>query len=448
MSTRLRFGTSLAAGMLFLGASCVGIMGSDEPEFDVELLEGARCSVTYSPSTAWSNGDGTGGAVVSVSFSASVPLNGWAVTWAFPGTQKISSLWDGQLSQVGHEVKVVNASWNRSLASGARMEFGFVLRFQGEHVAPTQFSLNGLECNGSQPPSPPSPPSSSSPCPGPVPDGYTFIAGQSDFGRNSYIEYLPGDLPIIISAPHGGYLAPDEIPAQPGAVRDGGSQEYARLVYEYLVKRTGKRPHLVINHLTRNRLQANSNRDVSTAGNKYAGIAWDEYHAYLRAATSWVASACGKGHYFDLHTNGHAEGWVELGMAISSAQLNLADQALDVQSIRDNATIRSLASRGGASFVELVRGPTSLGGLLDAAGIKVVPSPTFAGPGDGGFFNGGFNVRQYGSRNGGVVDSTQIESHFSYVNAGRQAREAYADKLTTAIISFVETHYGFNLDIR
>ena len=32
------------------------------------------------------------------------------------------------------------------------------------------------------------------------------------YGREEYIEYHPGNIPIILSVPHGGWLIPDEIP--------------------------------------------------------------------------------------------------------------------------------------------------------------------------------------------------------------------------------------------
>jgi hypothetical protein len=40
----------------------------------------------------------------------------------------------------------------------------------------------------------------------------SFIPGVSYFGRSNYIQYVAGDLPMIISAPHGGSLTPSEIP--------------------------------------------------------------------------------------------------------------------------------------------------------------------------------------------------------------------------------------------
>src|ERR1051325_6652706 len=40
----------------------------------------------------------------------------------------------------------------------------------------------------------------------------TYVPGQTYFGRSNYIEYTAGNLPIIISAPHGGTLNPAELP--------------------------------------------------------------------------------------------------------------------------------------------------------------------------------------------------------------------------------------------
>ena len=40
----------------------------------------------------------------------------------------------------------------------------------------------------------------------------TFIPGNSYFGKDKYIQYIAGNSPIILSAPHGGYLVPSTFP--------------------------------------------------------------------------------------------------------------------------------------------------------------------------------------------------------------------------------------------
>lgn len=62
------------------------------------------------------------------------------------------------------------------------------------------------------------------------------------------------------------------------------------------------------------------------------------------------------------------------------------------------------------------------------------------------WLNGGFNSQVHGSRAGGTIDSSQLEFHFSYVNAGPAVREEFSVTLSQAMQTFVETHYGLELD--
>src|SRR5688572_23934921 len=54
--------------------------------------------------------------------------------------------------------------------------------------------------------------------------------GQSHYGQNQYIEYLAGNLPVILSAPHGGRERPSDIPdrEQGTFAFDTNTQELAR----------------------------------------------------------------------------------------------------------------------------------------------------------------------------------------------------------------------------
>ena len=279
-------------------------------------------------------------------------------------------------------------------------------------------------------------------CNKPAPPQWSFKAGQSYFGRNKYIEYIPGTLPIIIIAPHGGYLTPSSIPPMANTLeRDGGSQEYTHLVAHNLFKLTGHYPHRIINHLTRDRLQANSDKVEATNRNPEAAQAFDEFHNYIEQAKTFVKATCSRGLLLDLHTNGHDEGWVELGFGLTGSDLNLNSDQLNQTQYFGKTTLHGLILNSKHSFIEIIRGPSSLGGFLNSAGIKVVPSPQFPGPKSGGYFDGGYNVRKHGSQYGGGIDAIQIESHFNYVNSGKENREAYSKKLSEAILNFFKSHY-------
>ncbi len=56
--------------------------------------------------------------------------------------------------------------------------------------------------------------------------------GKSYFGRSNYVEYIAGDLPLIISAPHGGTLKPAEIPDRKEGefISDADTEDLVRTV--------------------------------------------------------------------------------------------------------------------------------------------------------------------------------------------------------------------------
>ena len=114
-----------------------------------------------------------------------------------------------------------------------------------------------------------------------IPDGPAFAIppgpytpGQSYFGRNNYIEYVAGNAPVIYSAPHGGTLAPSEIPDRT-ASRCGGSAttttdlntiDLVRAMRARHFARFGTYPHIIINHLARLKLDANRTAEEAACG--------------------------------------------------------------------------------------------------------------------------------------------------------------------------------------
>lgn len=283
-------------------------------------------------------------------------------------------------------------------------------------------------------------------CRGPVPQGYPFEVGEPSFGKGQLIEYRPGDLPIILGVPHGGLLEPEELVEDHDELaRDSGSLETALLVYEQLQQLTGRTPHMIINHVKRNRLNLNRVDARPNVDHPLAINAYHEFHAYVDEAKRWVSSACGRGHYFDFHTNGHIERWVEVGVGLSRAQLARSDVELDQPKMRRRSFYRSLTLDPKVSLAALVRGPLSLGGLLEREGIRVVPSPKHPSPGEGGYFSGGYNSKLHGSRDGGLIDSSQLEIHYSYIRAQGMARQRFSHLLSLAIARFMQHHYGYRL---
>jgi len=89
----------------------------------------------------------------------SVPLNTWTVSFTLPATEKVTSLWDGNMTTSGNTVTVTNLSWNAPLAPGATTSFGFNSSNSGTaEQDPAGCTLNQNPCDGSADRIPPSTP--------------------------------------------------------------------------------------------------------------------------------------------------------------------------------------------------------------------------------------------------------------------------------------------------
>src|SRR3954471_21893762 len=83
--------------------------------------------------------------------------------------------------------------------------------------------------------------------------------GQSVFAEHHYVEYIPGDLPLVVSSPHGGRETPDDIPDRTSGVveMDANTQERARALADVVHARTGHYMHLIVSRLHRKKLDPN-----------------------------------------------------------------------------------------------------------------------------------------------------------------------------------------------
>src|SRR6185437_16691065 len=64
---------------------------------------GSACSVTYTVQNQW-----TGGFTASLNITnlGSTALNGWTLVFTFPGSQQVTQLWNGNVSQSGNTVTI------------------------------------------------------------------------------------------------------------------------------------------------------------------------------------------------------------------------------------------------------------------------------------------------------------------------------------------------------
>ncbi|MFK0096679.1 glycoside hydrolase family 9 protein [Streptomyces sp. NPDC091040] len=100
------------------------------------------CTVTYS-SHPWNTGSTT---TVTVKNTGSKAVTPWSLTWLLPGDQKLSHTWSAELGQYGRTVTAAPLSWNRTLAPGASIDFGFNSSRTGPAADPGTVKLNGRAC--------------------------------------------------------------------------------------------------------------------------------------------------------------------------------------------------------------------------------------------------------------------------------------------------------------
>jgi hypothetical protein len=264
--------------------------------------------------------------------------------------------------------------------------------------------------------------------------------GESLFGKNEYVEYLPGNLPIVISVPHGGYEKPPGIPDRSLGTMghlDSMTQELAREIAAVFRERTGRVPHVIINRLHRSKLDANRELFDAAQDNAIAGEAWNDFHTFIDSAEERVEREFGRGLYIDLH--GHRHEWqvVELGYLLVSNQLKLSDAELDVSVPSATTSLGLLLNDRTAPLSQLVRGSRSIGATLELEGFATVPSPAHPHPDGRPYFSGGYNLEQHSSFSGKLMLGVQVETPTSLRENDAQ-RKAFAGALVNGVLAFLK----------
>ncbi|WP_049578657.1 glycoside hydrolase family 48 protein [Streptomyces sp. SBT349] len=100
------------------------------------------CQVEYSAND-WGSGFT---ADVTVTNEGTAAIDGWTLSYAYAGNQRLAQGWNGVWSQSGQNVTVQDAGWNGTVAPGASVSSGANFTYSGTNTAPTVFSVNGSVC--------------------------------------------------------------------------------------------------------------------------------------------------------------------------------------------------------------------------------------------------------------------------------------------------------------
>jgi len=269
------------------------------------------------------------------------------------------------------------------------------------------------------------------------------------FGREEYIEYHSGSLPIIISAGHGGWKEPTEIPdrTEGTTVTDINTYQLTKVIMDTLTARFGGKPHVILCLLERLKLDANREIEEAAGGNLYAKRAWEEYHHYLDIAKELVTMNHASGILFDIHGHGeNPDGFYDLrtwlGYLIKGDELDLPDEELSTNTFKNKSSIRVLADSSAYTFINIVRGSTSFGTILDSLGYACVPSVNDLGPAGSRYFSGGYITARHGSRDGGIISAVQVELPQPGIRDTEENWSSYASAFATAVGAYYFHHLG------
>ncbi len=273
---------------------------------------------------------------------------------------------------------------------------------------------------------------------------FPYSPGESYFGRNSYVEYRAGNLPLIFSSGHDGLLTPEEMPPEVSStLRDINCNPQTLAVADEIFQRTGRHPHVVLGHVNRARVNMNISL-ASHQGYKHAQQAWCEYHeTFVRDSIDAAVAEFGFALYFDMHGHAHEINRLELGYLVSATELDEADDTFNLPGFGWRSSVTSMMLRNpGFTPRDVVRGPKSVGTLFNEHGVPAWPSAQFPHINGAPYFNGGHTTRIHSLRP--EVDVIQIESHWS-PRSNATNRANFATAFARVLQVYMQHHYGFSL---
>ena len=271
---------------------------------------------------------------------------------------------------------------------------------------------------------------------------------KSVFGRNEYIEYIPGNLPIVLTAPHGGYNKVDEISDR---TRSALNQDLQTLELTLEIRKeffysTGKYPYVIINKLHRTELDPNREYGIATQGDSIAGIAFNEFHGFIESAEKDIFEKWGTGFYIDIHAHPYKDRRIELGYLLEAQLLFFPDEELNNELFIEKSSIKNLIKNSKYSFAEVIRGDVSLGAMLEKLGYPTTPSPSKPEPKDEYFFSGGYNTAVHGAKEEYNFNGLQIETYWDGLRDTPEHINKFSKDFVTVLKEYLKLHYKMDLD--
>lgn len=263
-----------------------------------------------------------------------------------------------------------------------------------------------------------------------------------------WTEFIVGDLPLIISVPHGGttMLTDAATRSCKGAVTvtDSKTIELVKEIEKAFLAKYKARPFIIISNLSRKHVDHNRDLEEGTCGNKVMEKPWNQFHDYIDTAIVLATNKFGKAIYIDLHGHGHTKQRLELGYNLTAEELRNLD-AKDSKQVAKSSVVNLLATDKNLDLNHLLLGSDAFGTLITKEGFNAVPSKQDVAPlEDDKYFNGGYNTKRYTSAKYPTIFGFQIESNFKGVRDAA-GRPAFATAFVDAMGSYFKTYLKTSL---
>ncbi len=254
----------------------------------------------------------------------------------------------------------------------------------------------------------------------------------------TWVQY--GNMPLVISVPHGGGIAPDSIAnrACPGitTVTDSYTIELAKAIDSVFMADYGSHPSLIITHLKRSKLDQNRPLPEANCNNEQTVAIWNRFHNSIDTALQLAVKQWPQSLYIDLHGHGHANQRLELGYLLTDDELRNPATILPAKT-----SIASLIASTKKSAEDLLTGKNAFGTIIASKGIPAVPSMQDKAPNSTeSYFDGGYNTKRYTSTSTYPnVFGWQIESNKD-VRFSATQRSVFAKALAASVMEFYKVN--------
>jgi N-formylglutamate amidohydrolase len=209
-------------------------------------------------------------------------------------------------------------------------------------------------------------------------------------GPENSIIAVSGNLPILLTVPHGGTDGVSGVPARSRGttVTDTYTIELATALAEHLERTLGAKPYVVAARFSRKFIDANRSEGEAFE-TPDAKPVYDAYHDQIRLFGAEMKQRFPRGVLLlDIHGQSDDPGMLHRGT-------------------QNGATVAALLRRHGA---QALVGQNSIFGVIQARGYSVFPPNTPIGdPRENPHLNGGFTVQTYGSGKANGMDAIQLE---------------------------------------